>query len=33
MGEMKMGTIFWLEDLKGNFHLEDPSVVGNIILE
>jgi hypothetical protein len=33
MGEIKMNTILWLENIKGTDHSEDLSIEGNIILE
>jgi hypothetical protein len=33
MGEMKMRTVFWFENLKGRDHLADLGVDGKIILE
>jgi hypothetical protein len=33
MGDMKMHTVLWLENLKGRDHSEDLCVEGRIILE
>jgi len=32
-GEMTMHTVFWMENLKGRYHLEDKGVHGRIILK